>query len=266
MDYWYDVNDPSKRHHPLITGAIKLRSAHNVIHPMLIVSFAALAVIAWLESPAVDLALLSLLGFAVFGHAYNDGMDKSTVHSWVPISACFTSLAAYGWFMSHSYVDVTFAVLMSATFSAIFFQIAVSGNLKDIGSDPVNLLRRLGCEGDWSNGIKYSGKAMTLIITSTSIKGGLITALPMIVFGSESVNSIITLVLVIAMIVLTAYEVSCRDRDRALKMMSLVEICTLYGMLYGCVEPLLATIIAVIGVAYFFGVNKAIWKVAHPKV
>jgi 4-hydroxybenzoate polyprenyltransferase len=143
MDYWYDINDMSKKHHPLITGEISLTKAHQVIHTMLIVGYLIAVALVLLWSPSPTLALTSLLMYIVFGHAYNDGLNRHTIHSWLPISLCFAGLAAYGWFLASSEVDLTFIILVTVTFSVILYQIAFGGNLKDVCADEVNLLKVL---------------------------------------------------------------------------------------------------------------------------
>ena len=132
MDYWYDVKDVHKKHHPLVSGEISLRRGHQVIHTLMCLVALTFTALTLLVSPKPSYALASLLLCTVFGHAYNDGLDKNTIHSWAPISLCFASMAAYGWFLAGGEVNKVFVLLLAVVFSSIFYQIAFEGNLKDI--------------------------------------------------------------------------------------------------------------------------------------
>lgn len=146
MDYWLDIHDPNKKHHPLVSGKIRLDDAHKVIHCGWAIISVVLVFFTWYVSPNPVYALAALIFYLVFGHAYNDGLDHHTVHSWVPICLCFTSLVAYGWFLATGAVDLRFALVLSWAFLTIFYQIAWEGNLKDVFNpeERKNLLRRLG--------------------------------------------------------------------------------------------------------------------------
>jgi 4-hydroxybenzoate polyprenyltransferase len=162
MDYWHDVKDPGKAHHPLQSGRISLGEAHIVIHSMLALTALICIAVTFLLSPRPDIALAFLALYMVFGHAYNDGLGKQTRHSWLPISLCFTSLAGWGWFLATDTFDVNLALLLLVAFTTIAYQIGYEGNLKDVCSDKVNLLHSLAkkMECRWESGklmIRYEG-------------------------------------------------------------------------------------------------------------
>jgi 4-hydroxybenzoate polyprenyltransferase len=163
MDYWYDVQDPAKAHHPLQSGRINLSRAHVVIHSLLALSALVCIAVTLLLSPRPDVALAFLAMYMTFGHAYNDGLGKHTRHSWLPISLCFTALAGWGWFLASGELDLNLALLLLASFMAIAYQIGFEGNLKDVCSDKVNLLHSLArsMECRWEGGklaiIQYEG-------------------------------------------------------------------------------------------------------------
>ena len=145
MDYWYDIKDPNKQHHPLERGEIKLHEAHQLIHTLLIIA-TILLIILTLYSRFPVYAFISLLLYIVFGHAYNDGLDKNTILSFLPISLCFTSLTAYGWFLGNGAINEFFVFLLLWAFLTIFYQIAWEGNLKDLYNPSelnFNMLRRI---------------------------------------------------------------------------------------------------------------------------
>jgi len=144
MDYWYDIHDPNKAHHPLESGRIELHTAHQIIHTGQVILAVALCVLALFKSPA---ALTPLLLYIVFGHAYNDGLDKNTILSFLPISLCFTSLAAYGWVLANGEVNSIFALVLLWAFLTILYQIGWEGNLKDVWNPSerrFNLIVKIG--------------------------------------------------------------------------------------------------------------------------
>jgi 4-hydroxybenzoate polyprenyltransferase len=143
MDYWYDIHDPAKAHHPLQSGRISLSKAHIVIHSMLALSALVCIAVTLLLSPRPEVAVAFLAMYMVFGHTYNDGLGKHTRHSWLPISLCFTSLAGWGWFLATDTFDPNLALVLIVAFMAIAYQIGFEGNMKDICSDEVNLLHSL---------------------------------------------------------------------------------------------------------------------------
>ena len=145
MDYWYDIHDPNKQHHPLEKGEINLHEAHKLIHTLNII-VTILLVFLTLYSKSPIFALISLLFYAIFGHAYNDGLDKNTSLSFLPISLCFTSLTAYGWFLGSNSINTFFILLLIWAFLTIFYQIAWEGNLKDLYNPSelqFNMVRKL---------------------------------------------------------------------------------------------------------------------------
>jgi len=269
MDYWYDIHDRFKKHHPLITGEISLSSAHKVIHSGAVLTCLALIVLTVLFSPLPTAALACLMLYIVFGHAYNDGLDKHTIHSWVPISLCFTFLPLYGWFMGHSELGIKPAIIGLASFSIIFWQIAVSGNLKDIEADRVNLLRTLGLRIVFGE-VRVSKKSMYFMYSALVFK--VIALITLIQLFTDLPTAIIPSVLLGLAVGASINELKIegkvwdRIRGKTILAMSFVEIFSIYAMLYALVEPLTATAIAIVGVAYFFTVNKLIWKVPYPKV
>lgn len=129
MDYWHDVNDPSKKHHPLISKRISLDKAHKTIHVLLVISNILLLIPLIFVNTYLPLIFLFLS--CIFGHAYNDGLDHFTAHSWIPISLCFTFLCATS-YLIYGNPDTYFVMVVLWAFLTIFYQIAWEGNLKDV--------------------------------------------------------------------------------------------------------------------------------------
>jgi 4-hydroxybenzoate polyprenyltransferase len=131
MDYWVDKEDLSKAHHPLPSGRISLESATKVVLYGQAIAFVlfALLIMRFSQNPA--LSLLFLCGFIVFGHAYNDGLDHRTEHSYLPIAlayACFPLI-------SYTFVrGLDFLALVLSLWAFLFnvYDIALVGNAKDV--------------------------------------------------------------------------------------------------------------------------------------
>jgi len=277
MDYWYDLRDPSKSHHPLITGAISLRKAHQVIHTMLVVSCLLAATLAMLWAPNPSLALISLMICIVFGHAYNDGLDKNTIHSWAPISLCFVGLAAYGWFLASNEVNLAFILLMIVTFSAILYQIAFEGNLKDICVEEDNLLsilkREVRCEysDNKISSILYIGPSFRVFryVVDTVLLGYIIFII------QQSVAGAFTLVfwtMVQAILMEGMYRgLSVGiDRDKLLSFFGKIEAIEFFKIMsvivYVCGIALYVALVLA-GVLYFVLMNRLLWgSVWGPRV
>lgn len=260
----HDVKDTFKKHHPLVSGIISMNSAHNVIHSGIIATVILLSLLTLTVSANKLMSLLFLLLYFVFGHGYNDGLGKSTVHSYLPISLCFTSLAGYGWFMSHSEIDMFGSLLLLYIFLTILFQIAWEGNLKDISSDRVNLLRKLGVKGDF--GDLYLGKVSCIgvVIKAFNIAVGIFLAVMVPLFNH--VVGLIWLILVIIVSTPLIGKHISLSRGKILLFCSLTEITTIYAMLFIAVNLSVASLLAVYGVVYFFVMNKILWGVWYPKV
>lgn len=143
MDYWLDVRDPSKRHHPLVAGRIRLEDAARVVlyGQVLAATAIALVILAYSENPALSL-LFFLLCFA-WGHAYNDGLDHRDEHSWLSISLCVASATLISYTFTRG-LDRVAALLFAWSFLFELYDIALLGNVKDLWNpaEEKNPLRR----------------------------------------------------------------------------------------------------------------------------
>jgi len=266
MDYWHDVRDPHKRHHPLVSGAISLGRAHQAIHTMLVVAGALWVLAALYVSPVPHLAVSALLLHALLGHAYNDGLDKHTIHSWAPISLCYVALSAFGWFLASPRIDVLFALLLIVAFSSIFYQIAFEGNLKEICIEE-NLLTKLAeevnCTTYNSTVISYRGPKFgwlrmffdTVVLTTMVVLEGSMMPLFIVV-----PFTIIQAILITAM---NRKLVEGIDRNQLLEYFGLIEAIQFFRIL-GLVATDLWSLtlclgLIVLGASYFYLMNKWLW-------
>jgi hypothetical protein len=131
MDYYVDVEDPNKAHHPLPSGRIKLEDATKVILYGQVLTFLLLSLMILLLSLSPVLSLFFLWWYFAWGHAYNDGLDHRSVHSWLPISLCYAGFSL----VTYTFVrGLDIAALLVFTWAFLFevYDIGLLGNVKDI--------------------------------------------------------------------------------------------------------------------------------------
>lgn len=280
MDYamGYDTKDPSKSHHPLATGKISLHVAHNVVHWGLIV-LAALGIgltLVIAASPVCALACLLLL--AVCGNSYNSGLSKESIHSWLPISVAWASLAGWGWFLSHDALGIAGYLLVTYFFLVIVFQIGFSGNLKDFAVagrvEKENLLRWLGATlrpyPRIPGGMFYPGWVASLFTISVKWSSYVLAAvLVYTVPGRLEISRVIWWsFMCVAMIYLLDMLVEERQyiKSRELRNISAMEVVSIYLVIPILLPWSIALVIMGAGIAWFYGMNRALWGTDYPKV
>lgn len=281
MDYWYDVHDPNKKHHPLESGKITLHSAHKVIHYGMVACTLLCVYVTYVLSPRFSLALLNLLMYIAWGHAYNDGLDKNTPHSWLSISMCFTHLAVYGWFLATGSIDWRLLIVALWAFLTIFYQIAWEGNLKDLWSEAerFNLLKTFGAEllryGDkWVvKNLKWVALFMTSLRVPVSTSLVLVLAITLgWSWGLWTWNNILFLVMFILTFIgksapalaiqnIMYYELPFKRED-LLEYFGLAESCEFFhfmSVLYVMGMGWLWTVLFIYGFTYFYAMNRLLW-------
>jgi hypothetical protein len=270
MDYWHDVRDPHKRHHPLVSGAISARTAHQAIHTMLVVAGALWVLVALYMSPAPHLALSFLLLHTLLGHAYNDGLDKHTIHSWAPISLCYTALAAFGWFLASPDPSTVLYPLLAVSFSSIFYQIAFEGNLKDVCIEE-NMLTAVAKEVKC---IKYPSGGTAIVFRGpknvfASLRAFVDTALLSIITGFRGSDMALAAVLLLTVlqtsliILLSSGLEEGVDRNKMLEYFGLIEAVQFFRVFATTIADLasLATYLLLVGTgaSYFYLMNRWLW-------
>jgi 4-hydroxybenzoate polyprenyltransferase len=262
----YDRRDPSKSHHPLVAGRISMAAAHNVIHW----SLSGLAVVAILISLALSsnptLAIISIFLWFVFGYAYNSGLSKECLLSFLPISTCFTAMGAWGWFLSHSALDRLGWLLLAYFFMTILFQISWSGHLKELElKEGSNILVKMGAKvwrGKFTPGYSMVYGGVVKFI-NVPILGGFL------LLESFDWSRFLWLILMVGSTAYVLFKlITPREykREKELQKMSVMEIVTIFTPLPLVLPWLEATLLMLFGVAYFVLMNKALWGVEYPRV
>lgn len=266
MAMGYDPADPSKQHHPLISGEIELSTAHKIIHfGQILLTFLAVY-ISFVYSPNFGLALASFSIFMVSGYAYNCGLNKESLLGFLPISLCFTCLGAWAWFLSHNSIDQVGWLLLAYFFMTVLFQISWSGHLKELEvKERSNILVKMGARVENGNfepsyAMIYGG---VIKFVNVPILGGFLLWFNLDVFR------LIWLCLMIGLVSRYLFKlVGPREyvRGRELFNMSIMEILTIYTPIPLVLPWFEAIILMVMSVVYFFGMNKALWRVSYPAV
>jgi len=272
MDYAmvYDQKDPNKQHHPLMTGAIKENEAHNVIHWGLGILTVAAAGITLLLSPVSALAMFFLIVWVAFGHAYNDGLSKESLFGFLAISLCITSSSAWGWLLSHNGLSTLGLIYFGYVFFTILYQISWSGFVKEMKvREKSNIIAKMGAHLD----VGFKGQKQFIPgrarFYAWFVKG------VNIMFGALLLwlqFTLVRLVIFVILLVPIAFYL-CKttkqrpyDRGKELMQMSMMEILTIFLPIPLLLEPIEAGILMLVGVVYFFAINKILWGTPYPRV
>jgi len=167
LDYWHDKKDAHKIDFPLIKGSVSYRSALIGVLFTTMLSFVLIFYIIMKYAPQESIMYLIILVLInqVFGLIYNSISKYTCIPSVISICLSFSVLPVIGWFMATSTISYIIVMLFIATIFLMAYQIGVSGYYKDIQSDPVSILRKLGCYVD-SNTNRYhpTEKAMAYAV------------------------------------------------------------------------------------------------------
>lgn len=286
----YDTKDPSKLHHPLISGVISLTGAHNVIHlGMIILTLIAILVTVSI-SPVPVLALIFLIGWFVLGQTYNDGLSKESLIAAPIISLMTVCMVAWGWFLSHSTLDLVGILYLGYIFVLIMFQISWDGSLKDIRMpEKSNILTKLGVklekrQTEIPNMLMpgYTVKMVDWLVIpdnagfyAYTLKAWSIMFAIFILFNQHT-NSLVIILggIWIFLMVFFSYtfwrdliRTQKWNRDQALSNMSFEQILAIYLPIPLLIHPVLAVILMIGGVLFFWGMNRFLWETTtHPRV
>jgi len=257
----WDIEDKWKQHHPLVNGSISLGVAHNVVHSGVVLLGVLSVILAWCLPGNRFLVVVCFCLFVVTGHAYNDGMSKSTVWGFVPITISFMMLSLFGYYLVATKMNWLMLGVVVYFGLALMFLISYSGHLKEIETGGANLLRRLGARvegGVFKPGVAgfygWGVKVLNLLVI-WYILGQVATCVVVWVVCGFLVVGILYLLVGLTTIRLW-------DRNRELRRMSLMEIATTY-LLVVVLLPVIGYVEGVVlmvgGVVYFVVCNRLNW-------
>lgn len=270
-DLEHDRRDPSKAHFPLVTGVISVRAADRVFVWGTALGLAAAGLIGGRWE-----ALLPAFFATAFGIAYNLRSKRTLVAPFY-ISMAFAFIPLYGYLAAGGAFPVASPLawlLFAYGFCMTFFQIAVSGYLKELPQvDQPNLLRRTG----WD----VLPVQLEPFYTSLFLKPGnpwpylarvpclvLAPVIAVLLLGgfwpSVALSAALSL-LGIGIVSVTATELRAGrfDRPRRVRLMAVNEILA-YWFLVVAMAPLLGVLgtlaFVVLPLAWFVAWNKLLWN------
>jgi len=255
----YDKDDPNKQHHPLNTGSISPSTAKYNIYFLI----AAFAIFALALSGFRPIGFLCLGVLLAGGLAYNY-FGKITVFKFIPISIAHTMVFVFPYMIYDGEISTGFIALTIAYFTHHVFQIAISGEIKDIKQDEANFLKTMGADvvtqlnGDENF---HPGYAIILVSVLLVIEVGAISAAGIAL--SKPGVWVVVLFLLTAWLTYDSYNLISYGpfiRDKKLSTMSRREIAG-----YLCIHSVTVTVIE-FGILtagmiiYFVAVSKFMWK------
>jgi 4-hydroxybenzoate polyprenyltransferase len=145
-DLAYDRQDPAKLHHPLVSGRLSFRRGVVFVYSCQAAAIALFVVLLALSPAAHHLwPVEALIAYVVLGHLYNFIGKEWKPGAVAEISGAFAfAFLACGTLWTGGANWLVWTVMVYA-FAMTAFQIAVAGELKELGQkNEKNLLRRLG--------------------------------------------------------------------------------------------------------------------------
>jgi 4-hydroxybenzoate polyprenyltransferase len=262
----YDQNDPHKQHHPLNTGDITPRAARNAIFGLLI-GFIVYAL--WLGS----FSLVAVVGVAlmlVAGVTYNY-LGKVTEHKYVPIAIVHTMVFVYPYITYTTELIPSLLLGAAAFFIHNVYQIAISGDIKDIEQDESSIIRSMGArvyeEQNGARVIDIGSNVRSIALTLTIVESTLALSIYAIEIETVVFNNVFILPLVVMTIWLlrehfTLTQIQPYDRNTLLSAMARRELAGIW-MIAAAFSPHIgaggfAAIVAVSAV-YLLATSRFMW-------
>lgn len=215
-DYDYDVQDPYKKHFPLITGKINYRNAtmSDTIGLIIVAVYGMV-----LSHGVVSVVLLSLA--IIFGIVYNF-RNKTSKYAQIYISLSFSLLIPYVMFGR----DDTIVMILYTVFAffTMMYQIGVSGYIKDVEVPQYNMMSAMGMKLIGGQ-IMFSQKNRTYAAILRIIV--IISGAVVIYFGKNAIVYLIPFAMVQILTVIHGNKLVTTQRwirNVMLKRMSMVEI------------------------------------------
>lgn len=252
LDYktGYDVRDKHKQHHPLVSGRMTIAQADRVIQWGLLIFSGIGAAISYYYAANPVLSIAGLLLFYSAGHAYNDGLGKTSILKSIPLTLCYLGLWIWAYFLSAGTLTYLGDLVMVYMALTILYQIAYEGELKDIEADEANLLRYLGAKIE--KGIFYPGKAAFL----GSLKLAGIAVLLLINTSFYVIAGAGSMLLLLLLLTDTRTWIHKQELTRV----AVMEIITIYMLVIAVMPWREGVILMFSGIVYYISLNKLMWR------
>lgn len=247
----YDVADKNKQHHPLVAGRMTIAQADRVIHWGLITLSIIGIAISYLYASNKTFSISGLVLFYSAGHAYNDGLSKTSILK--PIAMIISMIGMWFWaYFLFSNAFTQSGVLVVTYLALIILHLdAYEGELKEIESgDQANLLRYLGARVE--NGILYPGKAEWVRLLRAA-------SIVVILLINTGFYIIVT---TLALLYVTARRTGTRpwDRNGELVEFSVTGILSIYLIVIAIMSLWESIAVMIFGIVYYICMNKLMWN------
>jgi 4-hydroxybenzoate polyprenyltransferase len=249
MDYYHDLEDVNKVHHPLTSGRIRYDDAVKAVNLLQVISAISLILLTLYTGRLFSLVFLLL--YVVFGHVYNDGVDHVSLHSWIPISISFASLTVYSLLLQSSSPFLILVFFLLGV-NVIFYQIAYEGNKKDFSHED-NLYSRYGMYGN--------GKRSILFEVFFMLDRLLINSLLILILLPHTLSNTLLFVVFTLFEAYSVYHVHVEyiDRLKMLRYFGMAEAFEFFRVLT-ILSPIYLLLLVIIGLGYFVLMNKYLWN------
>ncbi len=272
-DYKDDLNDAAKSHFPMNRGVITIEGAKIAFALSFVVIFAIGSLLALNGAYPVVAITILLTAFAT-GLLYNH-LCKKSLTAPLFIGVSFALLPAYGYFLATAEIKPVFWLLVLYCFAQMLFQIAIEGYLKDIESDKVNGLKKLGAMTFILNGERVFSPSKAALAFSAALK-----VLPIIIgayivllcsAGWQGILGAGMFVLFTGVsIIVTSRLMAWGKFDRRVKLCSLTEITVYFALVWafaGSIGILASVVLTVYPLVYFVILNRYLWgTIVEPRV
>lgn len=259
MDYksGHDSKDKHKQHHPLVSGRMTIAQADGVIQWGLLIFSVIGAAISYYIAANPVLSIAGLLLFYSAGHAYNDGLGKTSILKSIPLTLCYLGLWIWAYFMSAGTLTYLGELVMVYMGLTIMYQIAYEGELKDIEANEANLLHYLGARIRPYPGVpciqifEPGNAAFLSIFKLAGITVLLLINTHYYVFAGA-------MVMFYLLYLLTKNRVW--NHGKELTRVAVMEIITIYMLVIAVMPWVEGFVLMVSGIVYYIGMNKLMWN------
>jgi hypothetical protein len=266
----FDKENPHRKHDPLVTGSLQLDQAHNVVHWLeILATIAGVSLIA-VSSGSQVAALSFFILYAIGGHAYNDGLDRSTILGFIPYTLSYTSLCAASYFLHATIISPLFLLAIIYIILVEIFENAWETPQKDITVDKErNFLRTLGVKVDKGKfKCSMKGRLFAYVIKIGSFVPLFLTGLINITLSVVGISILCLLMLDVVFVVLLV-ERTEYNHQRDINFSLVVDLSSLLVLPLVFVEvigPAAAASMIIYGIAWFIIFNYFLWEsIYEPK-
>jgi 1,4-dihydroxy-2-naphthoate octaprenyltransferase len=259
----FDKDDPRKSHHPLPDVRININKAKKVAMFSTVILLVYGLVLVGFSTHGI--ALIGLM--FVSGVSYNY-LGKYTRLKFIPISIAHTLVFFIPYYLYTDNIELWVILMTTAYFIHHIYQIAISGDLKDIDQDEASLIQDLGVKLKYyrSEDTSYfiaPGKSLALFYTVAIAQ--LIVTVAALAIPNPPLPELIITAILLALMLMTVDEMLKQGvyiREERLKWISLKEFLGYLGIHSVAMHVISIEVFVIMGIImllYLSSVSKFIW-------